>query len=184
LDAEPGAVIGLGLREAQGRDDLCAAARGGRIEDLIDWRPVKAGDLLYSPGGTIHALGAGLTLIEIQQNLDLTYRLYDYGRERALQLETGPAVATLTPSDWRFRPQAGTPGVEILLDVPAFRIERWQHRTGALEQPALIIPLAGEGRIDGQPLPPSSVWSAPPGSVVALGAQDFILLAFPKENGA
>lgn len=63
----------------------------------MDWVPVKAGDFIYSPAGTIHALGAGLTVIEIQQNLDLTYRLYDYGRPRELHLDDGIACSTLAP---------------------------------------------------------------------------------------
>jgi mannose-6-phosphate isomerase len=80
LEAEPEARIGLGLCHEVSRDELRAAALDGSIEQLLDWHPAKAGDVFFSPAGTVHALGAGLTLVEIQQNLDLTYRLYDYGR--------------------------------------------------------------------------------------------------------
>src|SRR5690606_27464023 len=72
LDAEPGATIGLGLIEAIDRDTLRRAALDGSIERLLDWRPVKAGDFFYSRAGTIHAIGPGLTLVEVQQNVDLT----------------------------------------------------------------------------------------------------------------
>ena len=72
LDAEPGAVIGLGLRHQVSREELRAAALSGAIEQLIDWRPVARGEIYYSPAGTVHAIGPGLTIMEIQQNLDLT----------------------------------------------------------------------------------------------------------------
>src|SRR3546814_17130268 len=54
-------------------------------------------DFYYSPAGTVHAIGAGITLIEVQQNVDLTYRLYDYGRPRDLHLDAGIAVSEGTP---------------------------------------------------------------------------------------
>lgn len=65
------------------------AALDGSIEQWLDWKPVKAGDFFYVPSGTVHAIGAGLTLIEMQQNSETTYRLYDYGRPRELHLEDG-----------------------------------------------------------------------------------------------
>src|SRR5262249_13298778 len=97
LGADAGATIGLGLTHAVSREALRAAALDGSVEGLIDWRPVQTGDCFYSPAGTIHALGAGLTVLEIQQNLDLTYRLYDYGRPRELHLDEALAVADLSP---------------------------------------------------------------------------------------
>lgn len=113
LDAEPEAVIGLGLRRKVSKDELRAAALSGDIEQLIDWKPVRAGEIYYSPAGTIHAIGAGLTIMEIQQNLDLTYRLYDYGRPRELHLDEAVAaahpqilVAGLRPTSDRSRPRA------------------------------------------------------------------------------
>lgn len=94
VDAEPGAVLGLGLKREVSRDELRAAALDGSIEDLMDWRPVSAGDFVYVPAGTIHAIGAGISLLEFQQNSDVTYRLYDYGRPRELHLDEGLEVAT------------------------------------------------------------------------------------------
>ena len=77
LAAEPQATIALGLKREVSRDALRAAALDGSIETLVEWRPVKAGDVIYSPAGTVHAIGPGLAIVEVQQNLDLTYRLYD-----------------------------------------------------------------------------------------------------------
>lgn len=93
LDAERGATLGLGLKREVSADELRAAALDGAIENLLDWRPVRAGDFFMVPAGTIHAVGAGISLIEFQQNSDVTYRLYDYGRPRELHLDDGVSVA-------------------------------------------------------------------------------------------
>lgn len=97
LAAEPGATIGIGLKGMVANDELRAAAMDGSIEELIDWRPVITGDFIYVPAGTIHAIGAGISLLEFQQNADITYRLYDYGRPRELHLDDAIAVANPGP---------------------------------------------------------------------------------------
>src|SRR3546814_15446680 len=60
---------------------------------MIDWRPSHTDDFVYNRAGTIHAIGGGLTIVEVQQNVDCTYRLYDYGRPRELHLDEGLKVA-------------------------------------------------------------------------------------------
>ncbi len=97
VEAEPEAVLGLGLTKEVSRTKLHAAVACGQLEPLIDWKPVKAGDFYNVPAGTIHAIGPGISLIEVQQNVDLTYRLYDYGRPRDLHLEQALEAATLKP---------------------------------------------------------------------------------------
>lgn len=97
LEAEPGATLGLGLEHEVSRDELRAAALDGSIERLMHWRPVRAGDFFHVPAGTVHAIGAGISLLEFQQNADVTYRLYDYGRPRELHLEDAVAVAQPGP---------------------------------------------------------------------------------------
>ena len=59
---------------------LREAIANGSIEQMLDWREVHAGESYYVPAGTVHAIGAGLTICEIQQNSDITYRFYDYNR--------------------------------------------------------------------------------------------------------
>lgn len=93
MDAEPGATLGLGLTRSVSSEVLRKAALDGSIEDLILWHPVSAGDFYVVPSGTVHAIGAGISLLEFQQNADVTYRLYDYGRPRELHLEDGIAVS-------------------------------------------------------------------------------------------
>src|SRR5437764_1289053 len=85
-------------------DGLPAHRLASRHVERIWGRRVRAGEFFYSPAGTIHAIGGGLSLIEIQQNLDLTYRLYDYGRPRELHLDEGVAVADPGPWSLPFAP--------------------------------------------------------------------------------
>jgi mannose-6-phosphate isomerase len=171
LSAEPGAVIGLGLTHRVPRDALHHAACDGSIEDLLDWRPVRAGEFFYSPAGTIHAIGGGLSLIEIQQNLDLTYRLYDYGRPRELHLDEAVAVAHPRPWAPPFAPVEAGPGRTILAAGRAFVLERWTRDAGVTANvPAgtMLIPLSGDA---------GTVWAAE-GRVEMAGPVD-LLAAYP-----
>jgi mannose-6-phosphate isomerase len=122
LSAEPGATLGVGLTREVDADALRAAALDGSIEDLLDWRPVAAGDVIYNPAGTIHALGAGITVIEVQQAVDLTYRLYDYGRPRELHLDAGLAVAKGAPHADPRDGHLPSAGGAVLVDGPLFGV--------------------------------------------------------------
>lgn len=93
VDAAPGATLGIGTTRPLDAEELRAASLSGVIEELMDWKPVRAGDYFYIPAGTVHAIGAGITLVEVQQYADITYRLFDYGRPRELHLEDGVAVS-------------------------------------------------------------------------------------------
>jgi len=166
LSAEPGAVIGIGLRKTVTPAQLAKAARDGSIEQLIDWRPVAAGDFFYSPGGTIHAIGGGLSLIEIQQNLDLTYRFYDYGRPRPLHVDEAVAVATPGPWSPPFAPVTLAPGRQVLAAGGRFVIERWTAG-GALRGDAVVVPIASGGSIDGCKLEGGAAWSVRRGAALA-----------------
>jgi mannose-6-phosphate isomerase len=177
-------VIGIGLRETVSRGQLRAAALDGSIEDLLDWRSVKAGDVFYSPAGTVHAIGPGLTLVEVQQNVDLTYRLYDYGRPRELHLDEGIAVSDPVPYVTAFIPEDIAPGRRILADGPAFVFEHW---TGGADmaltpeggRPLLLMPLAGAARIDGEPLVAGTVWSVDGTTSLATEGDSDLLVAYP-----
>ena len=152
LAAEPGSSIALGTREVMDKNRLREAARDGSIEHLLDWKPATAGDFFYSPAGTIHAIGPGLTLIEVQQNSETTYRLYDYGRPRALHLDAAVDVADLRP--YRARQSAGEvePGRELLIDGPKFMVERWSAGSRHLTLPdgmtGWLIPISGNATAD------------------------------------
>jgi mannose-6-phosphate isomerase len=95
LDAEPGAAIALGFREPVTREQLRESAKTGEIERLLNWVPVRAGEAYFTPAHTVHAIGSGIVLCEIQQNSDVTYRLWDYGRPRELHVDRAVAIANL-----------------------------------------------------------------------------------------
>ncbi|HEX7657449.1 MAG TPA: class I mannose-6-phosphate isomerase, partial [Sphingomonas sp.] len=154
LAAEPGATIALGTKQPMSKDELRAASLDGSVEHLLDWKPVKPGDFIYSPAGTIHAIGGGLTLIEIQQNVDLTYRLYDYGSDRELHLDEGVAVSDPRPFTPLPAPApTGDPDRTILAEGPKFVVERWPAGTRAIAlpegTPGWLVPVSGEGVVDG-----------------------------------
>jgi mannose-6-phosphate isomerase len=154
LAAEPGATIAIGTKQPMRKEELRAASLDGSIEHLLDWKPVEAGDFIYSPAGTVHAIGGGLTLIEIQQNVDLTYRLYDYGSDRELHLDEGVAVSDPRPFEPLPPPApSGDPDRAILAEGPKFVVERWPagKRDIALPDgtPGWLVPVSGEGVVDG-----------------------------------
>ena len=97
LDADEDAELGIGTVRDVPSDELMQAARDGSIVDLMDWRKPERGDFIYNPAETIHAIGPGLTVMEIQQSVDLTYRLYDYGRPRELHLKEAADVVDARP---------------------------------------------------------------------------------------
>jgi len=89
--------LGIGTVRDVPPEEVMSAARDGSIVDMMDWRRPQGGDFIYNPAGTIHALGPGLTILEIQQAVDLTYRLYDYGRPRELHLHEAADVVRPKP---------------------------------------------------------------------------------------
>lgn len=163
LQAEAGAVIGMGLRSAIGEEQLRAAALDGSIADMVDWQPAAVGEVYYSPAGTIHALGAGLVLLEIQQNADITYRLYDYGRDRPLHLDDGLAAANPLKSVTKESPLSQSEGREMLSARGMFVLERWSGIASAKLNPVelgpiWLIPLQGTTFVNDERLEAGSVW--------------------------
>jgi mannose-6-phosphate isomerase len=162
LAAEPGATIALGTVRPVSREELRIAALDGSIETLMNWQPVKAGDVIYSPAGTVHAIGAGLTILEIQQNVDLTYRLYDYGRPRELHLDDGIAVSHPVPFEI-VQPQKGR-DLPVYWDLEGdkFDLMRFEvsHDVVGVIGPdaAWFIPLSGEGKICGEAFRSGECW--------------------------
>jgi mannose-6-phosphate isomerase len=149
LDSQPPGEVALGFREEISPERLKSAAQSGEIEQLLDWRKLKAGDVLFAPAGTVHAIGAGLTICEIQENSDITYRLYDYGRPRELHLEDGARVSHLEPYKFRPKPTVLSDGREELVVSDYFRIERLKPPHAVIIQPQspyylILISMRGE----------------------------------------
>jgi mannose-6-phosphate isomerase len=181
LDAEPDATIGLGLVRPATREALRAGALDGSIEQLVDWRPARAGQVIYSPAGTVHALGPGLAIVEVQQNVDLTYRLYDYGRPRELHLDAGIAVSDPLPFTREDRPRDLGNGRTELADGPAFRLECWRGGgPAAVAGPVWLVMLAGDGTIDGAAYAPGEVWYVEAAAALERGDATELLVAYPR----
>jgi mannose-6-phosphate isomerase len=121
LDAADDAELGIGTRREVESADLLRAARDGSIVELMDWKRPEKGDFIYNPAGTIHALGPGLTVLEIQQAVDLTYRLYDYGRPRELHLDEAADVVDAQPHQNDLDTRVGNAS-KLLVNGPHFGV--------------------------------------------------------------
>ncbi len=120
LEADPGAHVGIGLTKTVSQDELKKAALDGSIIDLIAWRQARVGDFIYNPARTIHALGPGLTVLEVQQNSDITLRLFDYFRARELHVDQAAAVSRLESHHHRLDTRIDFSRTQILVDGPKF----------------------------------------------------------------
>jgi mannose-6-phosphate isomerase len=172
LAAEPGAKIAAGFREPITEQRLRESALSGEIENLLEWFEARPGDTFFIPAGTVHAIGAGLRLCEIQQWSDTTYRLFDYGRPRELHLDQGARVSRLDPHAAR---QSASEGV--LVSCPFFTTEKLRVDGRASCNARTIILLDGNLGIDGQPARAGEVWCASAGAgPIELTGQATVLL--------
>ncbi len=127
---------------------------------------MKAGDVIFVPAGTVHAIGAGVTICEIQQNSDITYRLYDYGRPRELHLEHGVKVSDLGPHHYRVAPLKLGAGREELVVCDYFRIEKLTITEslfirGGAPYYLLLTCIKGNGQIAGENYNAGTSWLVP-----------------------
>jgi mannose-6-phosphate isomerase len=133
LSAEPGADVVYGLERESSREVFAAAIETGGVEALMRRLPVRAGDTVFVPAGTVHAINAGIVLFEIQQKSDLTYRVYDYGRRdaktgqpRELHVEKSLDVTAYAPAPrGTVAPLPLAEGRDLLVACPLFALERW-----------------------------------------------------------
>ena len=145
----PGELV-YGLARPVSREELRERALAGTLEEVLRRVRVEPGQVLYLPAGTIHALGPGVRVYEVQTPSDLTYRLYDYGRPRELHLEKALDVAILEPTPLTLPPPEPVLGGERLLSTPFFDLLRYplagELRVRA-EGPTLLTLLEGEARL-------------------------------------
>lgn len=124
LSAEPGAKIALGLKQQLTTSQFRTSIEEGTISELIAWREVRKGDFIFVPAGTIHTIGAGLVIAEVQQQSDATFRLFDYGRQRKLHVDNAVAVAAAGPAKFQPTPKRLSEARTLLVASPHFVIER------------------------------------------------------------
>lgn len=150
LHAEPDAQVALGMLDRIDKRRLREGAVSGEIEGWLNWMPARQGDTFFIPAGTIHAIGKGLVMCEVQQKSDVTYRLYDYGRPRELHLDKAMEVSSVDP--WTPQPA----------DCKYFSTEIHEVE-GRLCFPsapgsALYVALEGEGEINGESFQPGQAF--------------------------
>jgi mannose-6-phosphate isomerase len=152
LAAQSGAEIAIGLKRRLSQSQLRASIEAGSIADELGWRSVQAGDVGFVPAGTIHTIGAGLVVAEIQQRSDATFRLFDHGRRRALQVDEALAVADAGPAESQRPPRRLSNARSLLVASPYFVLERidlrpissWQLRA---ESETWVLILEGHAQV-------------------------------------
>ena len=160
LAADPGAMVALGLKPGVTLEQVREEIQAGTLEESLKMVPVAAGELIFVDAGTIHSIWPGSILLETQQNCDLTYRMYDYGRGRELHIERSLEAAKLVTRAGKIPPRV-LKDRTILIDVEYFRVERipitGSRSSGSLrgegepaEGLAYLFAAAGKGRIAGQ----------------------------------
>lgn len=153
LAAEPGATVALGFKDPKvSVEQVREAIEQERLEDLLHFEPVSVGDLVYVDANTVHAIGPGVTLLEIQQTSDITYRLYDYGRPRELHLEEGLAVMKAQTAAGK-RASIRKDGFTRLVEERYFSVDRVELAAGATldvaaaGKPQCLVLLSGEATL-------------------------------------
>lgn len=153
ISAQPGAKIALGFERPMSREEVRAAALDGTLESHLHWIALKGGETIFVPAGTVHALGAGLEVFEIQQNCDITYRLFDYGRGRELHIEKSLDVIA--------NPLGAAPGAGVV-DLPFhgkyFNVAK---AVPGMVGPGTLAVIEGEGHLGGEAFSSREVWRMP-----------------------
>ena len=209
LAAQPGAEVAVGLKPGVSLAQVEQEIHDGTLEASLNMLPIVAGDLVFVDAGTVHAIWPGSVLLETQQNSDLTYRMYDYGRPRELHIEKSLEATKLVTRAGKVEPVV-QPDRTILIDADYFRVERVpvsSSRSGVslsgltLLKPdqtvaglAYLFAAAGAGRITGPAFAPVDLparavvcipAAAPPFTVENLGGLDLIRITpnWPADSG-
>ncbi len=182
LRADEQANVALGFKEPlESHEHLRQSSQSGKLMDLLKWVPARAGDTFFVPAGTVHAIGAGLALCEIQQNSDVTYRLFDYGRDRELHLDRGVEVSDVGTHPGATQPVRLDNGRTLLADCEYFSTELFDFDGDrSLDTAAIAIAvLEGNGLLEGHPMQPGQVWEKDPGPVRLSGSARLLLISGP-----
>ena len=152
LDALPGATVACGLKPGVQVSDIESSIPAGTTENLMQWLPVTPGDMIFVDAGTVHAIGAGVTLLEVQQSSDVTYRLYDYGRPRELHLQQGLEVVKTKTAAGKVKPRQ-MDGFTRLIESQYFVVDLWEIQPGlAIEMPmdgiGCVVALKGAAAVN------------------------------------
>ena len=195
LASEPGAQVALGLKSGVTMDEIKDGIEGGTLEQSLNLLSVRAGDMMYVDAGTVHAIWPGSVLLETQQNCDLTYRMYDYGRGRELHIGKSLEATRLKTAAGKVLPKI-LEDRTVLVDSPYFSVERIPVEASRSskslqrahqQKPALayLFAAAGSGRLSSASfgtvdLPPCGTIAVPASSpqfaIQDMGELDLILI--------
>lgn len=185
LDCEPGAFLYYGLKHKISANEFLKRIQNQTILEVCRKVPVKKGDVFYIPAGLIHAIGAGIRVVEIQQSSNITYRVYDYNREdanhqkRPLHIEKAALVAGFMPPLQGHRPMG--PRIEkngysrtLLVQCPYFVVQLYeieeQLEAEVTKDFQSVLVLEGEGMLQSAE------------GILPLAAGDSLYL--PRETGS
>ena len=183
MAAEPGAMVAVGVKAGTTLGEIEEGIRAGTLEARLNMLPVAAGDMIFVDAGTVHSIWPGSILLETQQNCDLTYRMYDYGRPRELHIEKSLEATKLATRAGKVAPRELADRT-VLIDVEYFRMERIAvsgKRTseslrgaGGQRGLAYLFAASGAGRLAGEGFEPVDL---PPRGIVAVPAAspEFVL---------
>jgi mannose-6-phosphate isomerase len=189
LSAIPGAKVAVGLNYPRSSTELRTAITDGSIANIVHWYPVHKGDVVFIPAGTIHTIGAGIVLAEIQQHSDATFRLFDYGRQRDLHIENAVAVATAGPRKHQSPPERLSDARIILTINSHFALEQIDLVPGSvwtLDAPkeTWMLAIEGHAQLGVTKLSPGdAVFAEADHAEIQVGAGGLkALLAYPGPN--
>jgi mannose-6-phosphate isomerase len=153
LEAKPGATIMLGLKPGATVEAVRAAIANGTLEELMEFVPVAAADMVFVDAGTVHAIGPGVVLLETQQACDVTFRMYDYGRPRELHVEQALQVMKLKTAAGKVQPKQ-MDGFVRLIEQKYFVVDRYDVAGGSevvvpTQGPGCLVGLTGGGMVIG-----------------------------------
>ncbi len=165
LDADPDGVLYAGVRPGVSRESFAPALDGNGVPDLLHRVPAVPGECLFIEAGTVHAIGAGVFLFEVQQTSDLTYRLYDWGRPRETHRENGLRCSRFDRGACHpVRPERAGHR-ERLVNSPFFTLHRTTTakptRVGGVGKATAVVCVSGTGTVASEPMHPGDVLLLP-----------------------
>ena len=141
MAADPGAQVAVGLKPGITLDQIREGIKDGTLEESLQVLPVETGDMIFVDAGTVHAIWPGSILLETQQNCDLTYRMFDYGRSRELHIEKSLEAARLFTRAGKVSRHV-LPDRTVLIDEGYFCVERIPVN---VSRSSTMLARAGEG---------------------------------------
>jgi len=187
LDAKEDARIVCGLNGIYTGGELRKALKANSIQDCLNYVSVKKGDFIYIPAGTVHAIGGGLRLLEVQQSCDITYRFFDWGRGRECHEEKAIACMKDTP----VRSVAAFPGV---FSCPYFTLEQifveGKYESFADDAPSgkncedftLLFVIEGSGSLNGRNVKAEEIFAIEPGEEIKASGDFSMMKIVPQKH--